>query len=269
MTMRTPETEAEKPARVQRFQSGGQAIPKPPDGVVLLPLKPEHISEPFTFCHLPTRWDFKDTNHGWLPSLTRIAWMPGVNGVVGNQKGYVTNMLPAFAGFEGKGGRIIKRDNPNLPENPDGTKDYVRRHPTTAGVWHFTTLFDSYTRVGKKLIPHFDLDGYAGWLGKLMDANLIDPMPHEILFLKVETQKSRINQYESDGRIGSARVVRGINDGYKRAASMIEKWWEQFGGDKRAAEWKELWASDKAQIALFKERAGMEAVEEEVTNDPS
>lgn len=88
-------------------------------GSNLLPNLPEFRRSPFFLVHYPWSWEHHP-EHGFIPTITRLQVVAGVNGTRGD-KGQKPNPRLAVAGTVEKGGILFKSGDPRLGK----WKDYM------------------------------------------------------------------------------------------------------------------------------------------------
>jgi len=212
--------------RYQQYEQTGEAIPSSGDAKHLLPFQRRRQirREQFEYWHLPTRWTHV-SGLGWLPDLATLSYLPGANGVQGDtmRPGGPRKLTAARNGMSGKGGILIRRDNPQTGG------DYVVRHQTTAGIYHHTDRWARFRVVGGRLRESVDEEGRNAWLLGLVEAGEIGAMPHEVLEDKLEVLEGRRAKYEQTTSLNPDFVGRKLAAIDARLAEMREDWDRQFG----------------------------------------
>ncbi len=130
-----------------------------------LPL--DYANFPFEFVHYPSGWEFVE-GFGFLPSLSEIQAVPGVNGV---DKSLST--AKARAGAMKKGGTIIEPGDRRLGEYAD----YVVSYPVERGNKHFCFLGTTFRPLpGGKFLPVPKPELLHAFRKLLVDKGVVAPM---------------------------------------------------------------------------------------------
>ena len=157
---------------------------------------------PFVYVHYSGAWEFHSTQ-GWVPQLSKLVAMPGVNGV--DERGDLTR---AIQGAVSKGGTYINpKDRRLLLDGEDEDEalyfDYARFYECTDGRKWWVTVGQepTVTRSGRILWNADEAsEVFAAFRAHLRDAGIIEPM-HDLVFReKMDSQRARIDNLR--GRAG-------------------------------------------------------------------
>ena len=189
---------------------------------------PVNANSRFFYAHNPENWELKlyttQTEDGkkkkqvvipmLLPVLSSIPETPGVNGTraVGGRidSSYMRTSL------KDNGWSIIDAQ----------TQDYLRVYPAHKGN-NYTSKWIRIEKIGKRVIEHFDQDGYDEWRRELMTSGVIDTPHPKIASLRLITMNRALSRLERDQHIPEVmNRLRSKQDELtqtKKAIARIEK----------------------------------------------
>ena len=168
----------------------------------LLPVRGQRPAPPFVYVHYAGAWEWHAV-HGWLPQLSKLVAMPGVNGV--DER---LDLRRTIQGAVSKGGTYINpKDKRLLLDGEDEETaqfyDYARFYETTTGGRWWVTVGQepTVTRSGRILWNSDDAaEVFAAFRAHLRDAGMVEPM-HDLVYReKVDAQRARIDNLR--GRAG-------------------------------------------------------------------
>lgn len=168
----------------------------------LLPARGRRPAPPFVYVHYAGAWEWH-AELGWLPQLSTLIAMPGVNGVDERM-----DLRRTIQGAVSKGGTYIDPKDRRLlldGEDEDTAQfyDYARYYDTTDGRKWWVTVGQepTVTRSGKILWNSDEAaDVFAAFRAHLRDAGMVEPM-HDLVYReKVDAQRARIDNLR--GRAG-------------------------------------------------------------------
>tara|TARA_X000000950_G_scaffold157531_1_gene193201 strand:- start:293 stop:946 length:654 start_codon:yes stop_codon:yes gene_type:complete len=189
-------------------------------------------NDKYFMAHNPENWELRvfdkyNTEDGkrkrytvavLLPVLSSIPEVAGVNGTkaVGN---HLDSGLM----------RTTLRDN-GWTILDAGKHDYLRIYPAIKGKYH-TSKWIRLERVGKRIIEHFDKEGYDEWRLQLMQTGVIDTPHPQIASLRLISMDRAMNRLERDQHIPEvANRLKSKQTQYKHTKAAIKRI-EELGKD--------------------------------------
>ncbi len=173
----------------------------------ILPVGPRTKVHPkFIYVHYESSWLF-DEEFGWIPELSKLLALPGVNGVNLDAQG-MPNLQPAINGATAKGGTVIY----------DADKRLLRRgeDPEDALFYRYSEWADCsnggrwWTEPGQAVSVSpsgrilWDDEAaarvFAAFRAHIRDTGIIEPMHYLVLQEKLDLQKEKVNSLR--GRVG-------------------------------------------------------------------
>lgn len=164
---------------------------------------PKKANSRFLFAHNPENWELKvfdtytTTTDGkkkkqqiplLLPVLSSVSETPGVNGTraVGNR----IDSSIMRTNLQDKGWTLL-----------DPVKhDYMRVYPAHKGNYH-TSKWIRLEKVGRRVIEHFDQDGFDQWRLSLMREGALNPPHPQIASLRLISMNRAMSRLERDQHI--------------------------------------------------------------------
>lgn len=164
---------------------------------------PKKANSRFLFAHNPENWELKvietyTTNSDGkrkkekipllLPVLSSVGETPGVNGTraVGNR-------------IDSSIMRTMMQDKGWTLLDP-GKHDYMRVYPAHKGNYH-TSKWIRLEKVGRRVIEHFDQDGFDKWRLELMTSGALNPPHPQIASLRLISMNRAMSRLERDQHI--------------------------------------------------------------------
>lgn len=196
----------------QSVQRGTQGGRKP------LPFNPADRKTDMVLVAYDHSWTFDVESQSWLPLVREVQMRPGGNGVyTRGDKDEYTVTADYTRGLSAKGGVVIEQEDRRLGED---FRDWLRVQAMPGGkVQHFHCRWDEYGQIGTRVITRHDRADYAAFCQHLVDMNIVQPMPHEVLEWKIQTLENRRESLPE-------RKLEGLDASIK---AMREAWEEQFG----------------------------------------
>lgn len=104
---------------------------------------------------LPFRWDFIPATGEWLPQISEIPIVPGVNGVPSVRAGRDASSLPLRDNVERrKGGTVINESDPRIASwftKQGVAPELYQADEDDAGETFYFSIFESYRVIGQKI----------------------------------------------------------------------------------------------------------------------
>ena len=157
------------------------------------------VGKRFIYVHYESAWNFH-MDHGWLPKLSKLLAVPGVNGV-----GDDGNLQRAINGAAAKGGTVIHPNDKRLlvdGEDPEESEfyQYGRYFECVNGLkwWVEPGSTPTVTPTGKvfwdteRSIPIFDL-----FRKHIRDSGIIEPIHPLMIVEKVAAQQARVESLQN------------------------------------------------------------------------
>ncbi len=153
-----------------------------------------------------------------LPVLSSIPEVPGVNGTKAVGKHLDSGLM-----------RTTLRDN-GWTILDAAKHDYLRIYPAMKGNYH-TSKWISLERVGKRIIEHFDSDGFDEWRLQLMQTGVINTPHPQIASLRLISMDRAMSRLERDQHIPEvANRLKSKQTQYKHTKAAIKRI-EELGKD--------------------------------------
>ena len=152
---------------------------------------PERPNAPFYWMHLPTMWEITRDEKGnpeWLPTFSTLYEIPGVQGVRDGK--YGPDSQGARLAAMDRGFTILDRD-----------LDYVSRWECKTGGYYYESVFATPKIIGGKIIWKTDRKAYNEFRRSLIAGGLIDPPDSDILDLKIEDMRRKIDRHVQNQHI--------------------------------------------------------------------
>jgi len=165
----------------------------------LLPVGPRtRVGRRFIYVHYEGSWSF-DRELGWLPKLSRLSAVPGVNGV-----GDDGNLQRAINGATAKGGIIIRPEDPRLlrdGEDPDDAEfyRYGRYYECVNGElwWIEPGMEPTVTPTGRILWNDtIAARTVARMRAHIRDKGIVDPIHPLVVAEKVSDQQAKVEHLQ-------------------------------------------------------------------------
>ena len=165
----------------------------------LLPVGPRtKVGQRFIYVHYESSWNF-DERYGWLPKLSRLIAVPGVNGV-----GDDGNLQRAINGATAKGGTVIYPNDVRLMQAGEDAEtaefyQYGRYYSTTTGErwWVEPGQEPTVTPAGRILWNSDEAVEVLLRMRKhIRDVGIVDPIHPLVIAEKVSNQQQRVEQLQ-------------------------------------------------------------------------
>ena len=171
----------------------------------VLPTKGRDIRGRFHLGHHPNRWRWLP-EWGFLPSLSQLAAVPGVNGVRRARGQHALtgdiDVTAMIAGFQGNGGWYIDPNDSRLGEYRGYDRHFYRTdagRPTFVFPWQVPTILPG-GRI--KWNEAESIDAYNAFCGYLRDNGLVHELEYDVVLEMLERLRERRDQIQ--GRVGAA-----------------------------------------------------------------
>lgn len=186
----------------------------------------------YFLAHNPENWELRvfdkySTDEGkrkrytvaiLLPVLSSIPEVPGVNGTKAVGKHLDSGLM-----------RTTLRDN-GWTILDAAKHDYLRIYPAIKGNYH-TSKWIRLEKVGKRIIEHFDSEGYDEWRLQLMQTGVIDTPHPQIAALRLISMDRAMSRLERDQHIPEvANRLKNKQVQYKHTKAAIARI-EELGRD--------------------------------------
>lgn len=208
---------------VRRFQGPVEHV-APPSGPVRLPNTKGN--SPFILAHHPMAWQFMDASDAWLPLLSQIAVVPGVNGV-----GEDGGSAAVVAKMGSKGMTVLMPGDARLGA--------LRRYDSywydceRKGVpgRYYCLPFQRFSVVGKVTSSRVDEAGHREWLAELVRNGAVEPMPEEAFDAGLSAFDEELRLVRQRSQSGAPSAVRDLEAKEARRARMVAAWERTQGGE--------------------------------------
>ena len=150
---------------------------------------------PFYLIHDPGEWEIGEVagEAAWLPALSILWEVPGVNAVRGTRRGADSSMARV---------KIEEQGRTVLPQS----LGYVKRLPARGGTWHHCLLWDHTKQVGNKTLQSHDSEGYNRWRLELISKGIIAPPDPDILQIHIERMQDRVRRHISRANVPGVKA---------------------------------------------------------------
>ena len=147
---------------------------------------PIQANVPFYLTHHPANWELveEETRFCWLPQLSKLHEMPGVNGVQGTKNGVDSFVARAKAEEEGK--TVLSWD-----------LGYLTRYPAKNG-YYYCVIWSHPKKIGNRVIHKLDQKGWNDFRRSLLENGLIEPMDEDLISILSGKLESRLNRLHKD-----------------------------------------------------------------------
>ncbi len=187
---------------------------------------------PFVYVHYSGAWEFNSVQ-GWIPELSTLVAMPGVNGV--DER---LDLRRAIQGAVSKGGVYINpKDRRLLLDGEDEEDalyyDYARFYDCTDGRKWWVTVGQepTVTRSGKILWNADDAaEVFAAFRAHLRDSGIVEPMHELVLLEKLDSQRARIDNLRGRAGVNPHLTVK-LEQAEQQLAAMKEAHAKQVEAD--------------------------------------
>jgi len=147
----------------------------------------------FKMGHLPFRWDWDDELGRFLPQLSTLTFMPGVQGTRAMRKGADgrerLDTSAAVAHFKAKGGVVIEPDDHRLTD----FRAYQQRVQNDAGADVNFSIFESFDVIGGEVWWDHNTDEFRRFRLLLLESGMVAPIHSRVKKRLVELQNATIN----------------------------------------------------------------------------
>jgi len=153
-----------------------------------LPRRKAPHRAPFLLGHLPKRWDWDDDLGRFLPQLTTLTFMSGVQGTIAGRAGPDgrprMNTAASRAHFTGKGGTLIDPSDSRLGKY----RGYQQRVENDAGADVNYTIFESYDLIGDDVWWDHNAEEYREFCLLLLDTEILTAIHPRVRQRRMEIQ---------------------------------------------------------------------------------
>lgn len=165
----------------------------------LLPVGPRtKVGKRFIYVHYESAWNFH-AEHGWLPKLSKLIAVPGVNGV--GEDGSLSRVIN---GATAKGGTVIRPEDKRLLVDGEDPEDaafyqYGRYYSTTTGErWWIEPGSEPTVTPSGRIIWNTDesVKVYASFRKHLRDVGIVEPIHPLVIAEKVSSQQARVEDLQ-------------------------------------------------------------------------
>ena len=142
----------------------------------------------FVYVHYPDAWRY-DLDCGFLPNLSRISAIPGVNGV--GSDGSLTRVLSSVRSL---GGTFIDPKDHRLG---DEFMDYVRFYPTSDGrKWYVDFCQEATVLPTGQIVWNNSevVEPKKRFAAAIRDSGIIEPLLHEFYVSMVEKERAKLDR---------------------------------------------------------------------------
>lgn len=183
-------------------------------------LPAKYANHKFVFVHYPSGWSWVD-GFGFLPDLSRIVAMPGVNGVSRDGKAN-----KATAGSIEKGGLVINTMDPRLGK----WRPYIGSYDCRNGGKHWCFIRQGFTILPGGNVREDDASAaFNEFRQHLMDAGICYPMDEVVYNEKLEIEKTAIERIARDAEKNPHRLAKYEARVARRDAMVA--WWRERNGE--------------------------------------
>lgn len=179
-------------------------------------LPAKYANHRFVFVHYPQGWSWVD-GMGFLPDLSRIVAMPGVNGVARDGKAN-----KAMAGSIEKGGLAIGMTDPRLGK----WRPYMGSYPTKSGAPHWCFVKQTFTVLPGGNVREDDRSADFNEFRKhILDAGICYPMDEVVFNERIEIENRGIERLARDAEKNPHRLAKYEARVARRDA--MQAWWRE------------------------------------------
>lgn len=175
------------------------------------------VSPAFLLVHAATGWTHSD-EHGWRPRLGHQQIRAGIMGAYEQGEGEAATVVdgPLVNTLTTLGRTVIRHNDQRLGASH---REWLCRVRTTSGGFHYHAKWESYATFGSRVKAKVDHKVLNAFTDHLLAKNIIDPMPYEVLEMKLDIVDDRIMN-------GNERNT----DKYTtKRDKMLADWEKQFG----------------------------------------
>lgn len=146
-----------------------------------LPIRP---NSPFYLTHHPESWDlvYTDDHPEWLPKLSKLVEVPGVQGVRQTTAGPDSSMAKVEA---------MERGCTVLPYE----YEYLTRSATKGGGHFYHLVWNSPKQVAGRVFWKLDQEAYNNFRRSLLAEGLVEPLDPDLLQLQLEQEEQKLQRY--------------------------------------------------------------------------
>lgn len=182
-------------------------------------LPPQYTNHRFEYIHYPGGWSWVE-GIGFLPDLSRVVAMPGVNGVTKDGKA-----SKALSGSIDKGGLRISPTDPRLGK----WAPYIGNYLTRSGGRHWCFIKQTFTILPGGAVREDDRSAeFNEFRAHLMAAGVCYPMEEVVFNQCIEIENRGIERLARDAEKNPYRKAAYEARVAKRAAML--KWWADRNG---------------------------------------
>jgi len=156
------------------------------------------IGQRFIYVHYESAWNYH-AEHGWLPKLSKLIAVPGVNGV-----GDDGSLNRVINGATAKGGTVIRPEDKRLLQSGEDPEEaefyqYGRYYSTTSGErWWIEPGAEPTVTPAGRIIWNTDesVIVFARFCKHLRDAGIVEPIHPLVIAEKTANQQARVEDLQ-------------------------------------------------------------------------